>query len=208
MSTYHKIRNVYRRSEDDHLITRSLGFQRPVFEFLENAAWDFTEKVDGMNMRAVFDGEGGFRVAGKSDRAQIPGDLNDHMYDVFAGFDAEFEFEGRPVTFYGEGYGAGIQKGGSYSQEKRFILFDIRVDQRWLSRSLVLAFSGILNIPVVPLLFTGTLSEGVRFAAHGFSSEVAETEMEAEGLIGKPTVELFDEYGERVIVKLKGKDFR
>lgn len=56
MSTYHKIRNVYRRHPDDHLLYRGLGFQRPVFEFLEHVDWEFTEKVDGMNMRAIFDG--------------------------------------------------------------------------------------------------------------------------------------------------------
>lgn len=130
------------------------------------------------------------------------------MYDAFGNFGAVTEFEGRPVTFYGEGYGAGIQKGGGYSQEKRFILFDIRVDHHWLPRMDILAYSAILNIPVVPLLISGPLAMGVGLATAGFSSEVAETEMEAEGLIGKPAVELFDEYGERVIVKLKTGDFK
>lgn len=54
-----------------------------------------------------------------------------------------------------------------------------------------------------------TLKEAEEMVRRGFKSPIAEnTEYEAEGLVLKPTVQLFNKQGERIIVKIKTVDYR
>jgi len=65
-----------------------------------------------------------------------------------------------------------------------------------------------LGIDVVPVVGYGTLDEAVEFTKMGYKSLIAQNkDYDAEGLILRPPLELFNRAGERIIAKLKAKDF-
>ena len=109
------------------------------------------------------------------------------------------------VTIYGEGYGAGIQKGGGYGKDQDFILFDILIDGWWLNRSAIEDIAKTLGLKVVPIIGEGTLSTLVDEVREGFNSIWGD--FEAEGIVARPAVELQTRGGQRIITKLKTRDF-
>lgn len=213
METYHKIQTVFLRDPETKFKKLLEGqFAKPEFEFLANNKWHWTEKVDGMNIRVLYNGE---RVsyAGKSDNATLHPHLTERLQALFTGSKMEDLFGSAEngnqvqVCLYGEGYGTGIQSGGYYKDSKDFILFDVKIGSLWLERADVCDIAQKLGCEVVPVVGTGTLLEAVEFARTGYNSTIAKDTHVAEGLIMKPATELFNRRSERVITKIKFKDF-
>ncbi|MCK5809388.1 hypothetical protein KAH37_10415 [bacterium] len=180
---------------------------------LKDIAWTGTEKIDGTNVRIIFDGTT-VEVKGKSDKSSMPEFLR---ADIEAMFSPEKMGEAFPdipedgaICLYGEGYGKRIQKGGNYIPDKTsFILFDIRVGSWWLTRESIENIAKILGIEIVPIVGEFTLESAVEFVRKGFTSLIAHNkEYPAEGLILKPKVELLSRGAQRIIVKIKTGDFR
>ncbi len=213
MSQYHKIKTVFLRDPDNNYRTLLEGtWAKPEFGYLADLEWEWTEKIDGMNMRAILSWTGldaKLHFAGKSDRAQIPGPLQGHMESTFTRDDLAELFEGKDVVLYGEGFGGKIQKGGGrYGIEQKFILFDVCVAGTWLERDNVKDIASRLGIPVVPIVGRGRLADMVEFVRAGHLSECGAGEsFDAEGVVARPKVELANRFEERVITKLKLKDF-
>ncbi|MBT8420746.1 MAG: RNA ligase family protein [Gammaproteobacteria bacterium] len=179
----------------------------PAFEYLAHNQWAFTEKVDGTNIR-VYVKEGNVRFGGKTDNAQIPTRLLTALDDLFTPkHDALLaSFKDADVCLYGEGYGAKIQKGGGlYRQDQGFVLFDIRIGQWWLQREDIEEIAGRLGIDIVPIVGHGTLDDMVDRVRSGFDSQWGG--FAAEGIVARSTVELQTRGGERIITKIKAKDF-
>ena len=63
-----------------------------------------------------------------------------------------------------------------------------------------------LGIEVVPEIGHGTLREMVELVREGFCSQWGD--FQGEGIVARPLVELKARNGERIITKLKHKDFR
>jgi hypothetical protein len=212
MKEYNKIETVFER---DMLGSKKLiegKFRNPVVEFLKDNRWQFTEKIDGTNIRVYWDGH---RVifGGRTDSAQIPTNLMYALNDKFMGITNEQLFEQKfgatPVTLYGEGYGEKIQKdGGNYLYGVDFILFDILINETWLERQNIEDIAKIFNLKVVPIVLEGTIQEGVEYVRKNPQSTIARTKHEMEGLVGRPTVEIRDRRGDRIIVKIKAVDFK
>lgn len=203
---YPKIDTLFERKEDFTVDPSKL--KNPAYGLVKE--WEFTEKVDGTNIRLCWNWEGKeFLVKGRTDRAQIPGDLLQSLHN--AGLREKFEeaFPASDVVIYGEGYGAGIQKGGAYSDTKKFIAFDILVDEQWwLKQEDVEGICTKFGLVVVPLCGTMTLEEAVELVRDGMVSTIAEAHPTmAEGLVGRPAIPLFLTGGKRLILKLKTKDF-
>lgn len=209
---YHKIDSIFRRDTKGRI--QEGEYARPEFEYLTGNEWVFTEKVDGTNIRLSYDASAAFRgnehayIAGRTDNAQIPKFLLDRLVHVLRAAPLEDVFDG-PVTLYGEGYGAKIQKGGgNYIPDGcDFVLFDVLVGDWWLRRDAVEDVGAKLGIPVVPVLGKGTLADAVEMTRCGFASARWGGVSVAEGLVLRPAVELFDRRGDRVITKIKHKDF-
>lgn len=209
MTKYHKIQTIFNRDPATKYKTFLIGeYSRPEFEYLTNNLWEMTEKIDGTNIRVIWEGE---RVVfgGKTDNAQIPAKLVTRLIELFfpekfTGFDPDVT-----TVLYGEGFGAGIQKGGGKyvadGTSVDFILFDVRIGDIWLERKNVVDIAEKMGILVVPSLGTVTLSQAVRFVKEGFTSRVGECP--AEGVVLRPVVEMSDRMGRRIITKLKHKDF-
>jgi hypothetical protein len=205
MNEYHKIQTVWLRDPATNYKTLLDGrWALPEFEYLANNQWEFTEKIDGTNIRIMWDGE---RVTfgGKTDNAQMPAVLVNQMTERFT-----------PKTFadmcvmclYCEGYGAKIQSGGVYIPDSQdVILFDVNVGGTWLKREDVVDIGQRVGIGVVPNMGHGSLYDAIQMVADGFDSRLGHRPTMAEGLVMRPTVELLDRRGNRVITKVKHKDF-
>ena len=208
MKPYHKIQTVYKRDPGNKYKTLLEGeWALPEFEYLSTNKWTFTEKVDGTNIRVDWNCAEQVRFGGKTDRAQIPVFLLDKLQDLFPPAKFGVLYPDTPMTLYGEGYGARIQKGGGnyISDGVSFILFDVRIGDFWLQHSDVKDIATQLMIDTVPIIGTGTLLDAVEIVRKGFKSEIG-TQV-AEGLVMRPEVELFARNGQRIIAKVKHKDF-
>lgn len=178
----------------------------PEFEYLKDSQWEFTEKVDGTNIRVMWNPETGVVFNGKTDNAQIPATLYHRLNELFTSekLKAVFPF---PVILYGEGCGAKIQKGGgNYKADGTdFVLFDVLIGGIWIERKNVDDIADKLGILKVPIRGRGTLAEAIEMVQKGFPS--AWGNFTAEGLVCRPTVELSDRRGNRIVTKIKYRDF-
>ena len=209
MEEYHKIKSIYERDHNTKKLIEG-KFVDETIEFLKDNMWEFTEKVDGTNIRIIWDGHK-VSFAGRTDKAQMPVELGNRLFELFGGEANEQLFEqkfgGTPVTLYGEGYGSGIQKGGLYSQTQEFILFDVKINDNWQPRESVEDIASYFGIKIVPILITGTLDQGVDYVKTKPLSKIAEKDYIIEGLVGRTVKELKDRNANRIIVKIKVKDF-
>lgn len=205
MEKYHKIQSVFKR---DHLKNGKFFegvYSLPEFEFLEDVEWVYTEKVDGMNIRVMYK-DGKVTFGGKTDQSQLPAPLVARLQERFLGHNKlQTMFGETPVCLYGEGYGAGIQKGGKYRPDQDFILLDVLIDHWWLQRKNIENVAKGLGLDVVPLIGWGTLSDIVAEVKDGITSVWGQ--FLAEGVVAKPKVELKARSGARIITKVKYTDF-
>jgi ATP-dependent RNA circularization protein (DNA/RNA ligase family) len=217
MKEYHKIDTVYLRDPKTKFKKLLMGqYANPVFEFLANCQWVFTEKVDGTNIRIMIPGyqedgkQYGINFGGKTDNAQIPATLVRRLEELFHNDEiraklAEMFPEGN-VCLYGEGYGAKIQKvGRCYRPDQDFVLFDVRVGDWWLERHNVEDIANKLGLDVVPIIGPGTLNQMVEQTAAGFQSIWGD--FIAEGIVARPQCEMLTRNGKRIITKIKHSDF-
>ena len=135
-----------------------------------------------------------------------------------------------PITLYGEGYGGGIQKGGhEYTSKTKasgvsFRLFDVLVgENNWLRRADVENVAEKLGIKTVPLIdivdvFGKNYSDEEWDLFHiteavksGIASFVAADEGSeghgSEGIVAFTAEPLYNNRGQRLMFKLKTKDF-
>lgn len=181
------------------------------FEFLKDNLWVFSEKVDGTNIRVIWDGVK-VTFGGKTDDAQIPADLFLRLQEIFGetGKIQLFKelFTEKEVCLYGEGYGQKIQESGKLYIPDRvdFVLYDVTIDGWWLERKNIEDIAQKLGVKVVPIVGKGTLDDAVEITKKGFKSQWGD--FIAEGIVAKPKVELKSRKGERIITKIKHRDFK
>ena len=208
MSEYHKIQTIFKRDMASKRKTLMEGdWTLPEFEYLAGNAWTFTEKVDGTNIRVIFK-DGAVAFGGRTEDADIPlpllGRLNERFLPLARKLGEVFT-DGAAVL-YGEGYGAKIQKGGGhYRADQDFVLFDVRVGPWWLQRADVEDVAQKLGLDVVPVIGEGTLHDAVAMAKAGIRSTWGD--FQAEGIVARPKVELNTRGGQRLIAKIKCRDF-
>lgn len=215
---YQKINTLFKRDERNRIILSEYTCEE--FKYLENVQWECTEKIDGTNIHIdiIFKGNNiqNITFAGRTKSADIPIKLKDKLTILFTketigkAFNNFKENEEVIVSIYGEGYGLNIQKGGNYiSNDVSFILFDVKVGNWWLNRESCEDIAKKLNIDIVPLIGYMTIPEAIYYVSLGFKSMIAENkEYNAEGLVLKTPFGLQFRNGERIITKLKTKDFK
>lgn len=203
MNQYHKIENVFCRDENTHKLI-PYKWRNDTFHCLSECVWIATEKIDGTNIRVIFDGEKVI-FKGKSDNAQIPGPLVEHLTQFFT-IERMSSVFNSPVCLYGEGFGGKIQKGSEkYGVKQRFILFDVSFDGMFTSDETMRSIANSLGCDVVKVLHVGTLSS---IANRFIEGDCPHGEYgEPEGVVARPIAPLYDRKGNRVIVKIKVRDF-
>jgi hypothetical protein len=252
METYHKIQTLFKRHQDGPKKGKMIlgDWTTPELEYLKNAQWEFTEKVDGTNIRIhlhrIPDGKGNHTVraeyGGRTDKAVLPKPLLAWLEENFPTYPnwrreitapaytkryneivswmvgADLE----DVILFGEGYGPSIQGGGKYREDQAFVLFDVKIGDWWLSRENVNDIAETLGVESVPVLGYGTLQDAIDIVSSGITFNESGAvvrwgrgtlfsqwgNFEAEGIVARPKVALFDRKGERIITKIKAVDFK
>ena len=208
MQEYHKIETIFERDMNGSKKLIEGVYRNEAVEFLKDNEWEFTEKVDGTNIRVHWDGHK-VSFAGRTDKADIPKHLMEKLKELFDGEENaqifEQKFAESEVILFGEGYGPKIQNGGLYRDDVSFILFDVKIGNFYLRRKDVEDIARAFNIDVVPIIMNGTIQEAVDFVKTKPKSTIGKANM--EGLVGRPKVEMYDRMGRRMIVKVKVKDF-
>lgn len=209
LTEYHKIETLFNRDP----LTKKLiegSFRNETIEYLKDNIWEFTEKVDGTNIRIYWDGHK-VTFYGRSNNAQIPSELTNRLIELFGGETNEELFEqkfgNKEVILFGEGYGAKIQNGRNYKDTQDFILFDVKINDNYQPRKAVNEIAKFFNTESVPIVFEGTIKDGINYVKTEPTSLIS-SKANMEGLVGRPKVELRDRNKDRVIVKIKVNDFK
>lgn len=209
MKEYHKIQSVYLRDPETKHKTFLLGqWSVPEFGYLCDLTWIGTEKVDGTNIRVHWDGAT-VRFGGRTDDAQTPTFLIERLMQLFTAEKMAAKFpDATDVMLCGEGYGRKIQKVGALylPDSVDFILFDVAYDGVWFQREQVEDVAAGLGIGVVPVVFRGSLTDAIELVKAGFKSPLGD--LTSEGLVLRPAVELMTRRGNRIITKVKHRDFQ
>lgn len=210
MKEYPKIETIFNRDTEGTKKLIPFSYRSETVEALQDLAWVWTEKIDGTNIRVHWDGHK-ITFGGRTDKAQIPVELMNWLNDKFINNETEELFEQKfgetEVTLYGEGYGRKIQKGGgNYIPDGvSFILFDVLINDIWLTRDSIEDIAKTFAIDVVPIVGVGFIDEAVEYVMSKPNSKIGTAKM--EGVVARPIVELFDRTGHRLIVKIKACDF-
>lgn len=212
-TTYQKIPGPFMRDPQTNKLIEG-RWTSPELEATMNVPWEFTEKVDGTNVRVIWDGHN-VTFAGRTDNAQFHPDLYEYLTEHFGGEDRETLFEQKfgetPVVIYGEGFGPKIQSGGKYSDSIKLAVFDVVIGGMYLLRENVEDIAAYFGVPTAPLIsihpgLSDRLMDGISLIKDGFYSSYGE--FPAEGIVGKTKAGLLDRRGNRIIVKIKHRDFK
>lgn len=212
--TYPKIETLYVRDERTHKVTDEIRCP----EFAAVNRWTVTEKIDGTNIRVAMLPDGTVFYGGRTNEAQMQVSLVTWLRDnlpyeklkaAFTTDDGTMPVE--VVTLFGEGYGEKIQKGGgNYRKGVSFRLFDVMVGRWWLKQSDVEDVADKLGIDHAPVLGVGmTIEQAERLVR--CPSTVGELEgglsFPHEGIVARSDPLMLMRNGDRVMWKLKARDF-
>jgi len=213
MDSYHKINSIFMRDLKAPKKPFIVGeFCDPAVEYLKDCIWEWTEKIDGTNLRVLFDSQN-ITFKGKTDNSQIPAAMYEKLQKTFLNEEMINKlknlFVDTEVCFYGEGFGHKIQEpaGSKYlGKGLDLYLFDIKIGDWWLQRKDVLDIANKLGLLPPVVVGYGTIDEAINFVKNGFISHFGDAP--AEGLVLRPMVDLFDRKGQRIITKIKTVDFK
>lgn len=210
MIKYPKIETLFMRDENGSKKLIEGLYRDPAIEYLANLQWIGTEKIDGTNIGIVWDGHH-VSFQGRTENACLPAKLVTKLNEVFGGTENEELFEQKfgenHVILFGEGYGAGIQSGGSYRQDVSFILFDVyHVGSNiWFTRDACEDVARTFGIDIVPIVAIGTIDQLVQYVKNKPNSTIGTAKM--EGVVARPLVDMLDRRGRRIMAKIKVCDF-
>jgi RNA ligase len=206
--TYHKIYAPHRRDPDTKKIDLRTWYCAE-FYLLQDFEWLWTEKIDGTNIRVIWDG---YRISfsGRTDRAIIPDVLLDNLNATLGSPESETLFEqsfgDTPTVLYGEGYGPKINAGKQYG-DHGFVLFDVVVGSGpYLLPVDVKGVADNLGVGCVPILYQCSLNEMIGKVRGDEVKSRFGTDL-AEGVVGYPIGGLLNRNGQRIITKIKNRDY-
>ncbi len=184
-------------------------------EFANIREWAVEEKVDGMNIRIIWEWLPGMdpqiRFGGRTKDAQLPCFLLDYLQKTFTAEKMQERFdltdiEG-PVVLYGEGYGPKIQSGGNYRSSVGFIIFDVRCGPWWLERESVADVANHFGVPMVPYIGKMDQQQIIDYVKSKPMSLCSETPQIMEGVVCRTNPLTLYRDGTPILMKLKVKDF-
>ena len=207
---YPKINTIFNRTGRGIIIPDE--YSTLEIEYLANSPWNWTEKVDGTNIRLYWNG-GHVTVGGRTNGesgSQLEAGLVDYIYNIAGVADRATWQKAFPdcddVTLYGEGFGRGIRSGGQYLDHIEFILFDVRIGEWWLRDDDIRDVAEKMDCQVVPKWGTMSVVEAWEVTKSGVMKSHWPG-AQIEGLVGRPAVDFYSRKGERVVAKTKVRDW-
>lgn len=204
-----KIDSLWKREPDKKNTIIPGDFASPEFEALWYAPWDWTEKIDGTNIRYYWNGNGKLVIGGRTDNANIPAPLYNALSTLIDPVHMNEYFGDKHVMIYGEGYGPGIQPNGiGYRSKPGFIVFDVRIGDVWLRRPSVRDIAAEFGLDVVHSY--GQMSLESAWAGMMMREwESTFPDHDLEGLVGRPVSMLYKNKGTGftpILCKMKYRD--
>jgi ATP-dependent RNA circularization protein (DNA/RNA ligase family) len=224
MIKYPKIETVLNRKENF-----KVGTEIRCKEFENINKWLVTEKIDGTNVRVVYQPvfnddilEPKFKVIfkGRTDNAQMPTFLLEKLQDIFTvekfkeviGDGQEPE---QGICLYGEGYGAKIQKGGGdYNSSNSIRLFDVWIDGWWLEWDKVCEIAEMMGVKTAPVIGEYCLDDAINLISttdellqSGVAYEESKKEKKIEGIVARAYPTMLFRSGIPIKWKLKYSDY-
>lgn len=200
---YQKIPNLY-EFDQERKKYNTLVYSTHEIDYLRKLQWLCTEKVDGMNIRVIWDGYD-ISFAGRKETSKLPNYVQSLLKETFDDNMKtliEQMFKEKEVIFFMECYGGRVQKGAYNINEERLIGFDINVDGKYLDRYDAFAIFHELELDVIPVVSVCDIHAASLIVMSGCASNLDETSG-MEGLVCTPNVPLNDNNGNRIIVKIK-----
>lgn len=182
-------------------------FRNDLLNYLKDTTWTFKRKLNGENIRVYWDGEQAL-WNGKTDKFQCSPEFSKYMNETFLEELFE-EYFGRDkyVYLFGEHMGPKSQGNELGLDKSEFVLYDVFTGNSWLGKKEIISIARIFGIRSCYDFMNfekeeeeGTLCELVDKVARGDFSNY-------EGIVATPKVECRYENGDRVIVKIKNKDY-
>lgn len=181
------------------------GYRTKALEYLRDQEWHYKRKIDGANLRVQWNGEQAL-WNGKSNSFVCGANLAEYMNETFLEEIFEEKFgRDKVVTLFGEHMGPKVQVNELGLEKDEFILYDVNIDGTWLDTDGIMDTAEYFKIRTVYDLMDNrypydTLDELIRRVSSG---EFAQW----EGIVATPLVELRDQNGQRIIVKIKNRDY-
>lgn len=191
------------------LIIPSIGqdgaYRSPLLAYLTKSEWIYSRKVDGENIRIQWDGEQAL-WNGKTNSFQCSAEFTEYMNGTFLEEIFEEKFgRDKIVTIFGEKMGPKTQGNELKLKEATLIIYDVNINGTWLSGVDVVEVAHYFGCRTVYAYMPHGMKQE---SLHNLIMMCANGEFKDwEGIVARPLVELKDQQGHRVIVKIKNKDY-
>jgi ATP-dependent RNA circularization protein (DNA/RNA ligase family) len=205
---YPKINTLWKRDENNKFVILPGDYSKEEFKAISQ--WRVTEKIDGTNIRVIWDmaTEDNIVFKGRTDKAQIPVFLLDSLKETFTKELFEKHFPESQVVLYGEGYGNKIQSvGKKYRKDNGFILFDAWIDGWWIEQHNVKDIAKKLGIKDVPDLGIMSTEDIIDLVKSKPKSKESSEELISEGVVVRSEPLMLFRDGTPIMWKLKVKDY-
>ena len=210
MFIYPKTYQLFERDNN----TKKLIFGKYLYASYENIKkWHVEEKIDGTNIRLSLFPDGTYQMGGRSDNSNIPSGIVNFIMQHFSwarilNFFATKDNCAEVILFM-EGFGAKIQNGGElYRDDASLCLFDVRINDFWLSRDAVKSIANQLELITPPSYGLMTIDEIVELVSSEPHSTLAQKDRVIEGIIARTDPILLKNNGERLMFKLGCEDMK
>lgn len=181
------------------------AYRSPLLAYLANSEWDYSRKIDGENIRIQWNGEQAL-WNGKSNAFQCSAEFTEYMNNTFLEeiFEEKFGRE-KVVTIFGEKMGPKTQGNELGLKKDELIIFDVNIDGTWLGKDDVQEIAKHFGARTTYDLTNTTdnpytLRELIEMCSNGAFEGW-------EGIVATPLVEMRDQKNQRVIVKIKNRDY-
>lgn len=232
MHYYPKILAPFKRETNKSKYVNESLWSKPEFKMLKEVEWVWTAKADGTSIKLYWNGDK-VQFFGHTDKSQLSKLTLDYLNKTFGTPEAESVFESlygsNEVNVYGEFCSKEMNEDYGHPNGM-FYVFDVQnaTSGKWWDRNSVVEFADSFDIQAVPIMLKGTIDEAVRFVRLAnrtwnkdfktsyFISTNEKSYLvdcpffesaKLEGLVGRLPYELLDANGERIITKVKCKDY-
>lgn len=213
---YPKIHALWKRTPNGKRVIPG-AYASSYLEELYNVRWLWTEKIDGTNigLRWIPD-ENRVVICGKTANAVFHPGLYKALEEIANPETFRRMFEDKHVKLFGEGYGAGVQKGGGYRADQGFILFDVQKGTKegittsspFLGGGSVENVANGLGVAKVNVLDECTIAQAwSKMVDHEYESTFPNAPL--EGIVGRPITPYYVRHNEEirpVLCKIKYVD--
>jgi hypothetical protein len=207
-ATYPSIKSIDNKHDDIKEIISKLG----------NCPWYAREKIDGANTRIIWNkGADNFEIMSRNIKEIQHKPLRNYLEATFNGdammekFVENVSKSYKQIILFGESVGEKIQENIYKISGYSFVLFDVMIDGQFGSEGCVEWVSQELGIYKPQILYRGTIPWiAADFIARPNPSQFGRlwsTEVEAEGIVLLPEMQLYNRRGERIILKMRRESF-